>query len=530
MLAWAASDGRQGRLTGPGRSRLTEENIKKVPSAKGSVKDEPTKGGKKNEMQNKAKEKDVAEEGGIGDLFGMGGDDDDKKDDHNAGGWTDDMNKKLLDWKAANPNKAWADFATEIGKAGDECKAQFNKIKPNDWKPAVGGKGGGGGAGKKDRNKGNNKGNNQGNNQDNNNNNGNNQGQGQNKNEKKKDDNGWDAGGGNATGGNNDPVDSGNLWGGADSWDFGGNNDSGDKKSNSGDKKSNSGDKKSNSGDKKSNSGDKKSNSGDKKSNSGDKKSNSDDKKSNSGDKKSNSGDKKSNSGDAVDAWGNNDTTGADANPTWGEGTGNDGAADTTGGDAPGWDDPTWAGNATGAKSASKKSSSNKGASNAGGTDPGWGPAPGGGEIFGGWDNTSDKGGNSGGAPDAWNTALDTTTNNAAGVADQWPSNTQVPAKPASKAASKAPSNHHPSRRSSRHNQTTPANTAAPRHLEVTPDDTFSADDLRLVAKILQQDYSLVWNRVSWRFKDKTGRTLHPDVFEKKITGRVEGKGSEKRR
>ncbi|KAI4690105.1 uncharacterized protein J4E84_004286 [Alternaria hordeiaustralica] len=68
---------------------------------------------------------------------------------------------------------------------------------------------------------------------------------------------------------------------------------------------------------------------------------------------------------------------------------------------------------------------------------------------------------------------------------------------------------------------------ARPLELEVKPDDTFSADDLRLVARILQQDCSMVWNRVSWRFRDKTGRTLHPDEFEKKITGRLEGKGSE---
>jgi hypothetical protein len=30
---------------------------------------------------------------------------------------------------------------------------------------------------------------------------------------------------------------------------------------------------------------------------------------------------------------------------------------------------------------------------------------------------------------------------------------------------------------------------------------------------------------VSWRFKDKTGRNLHPDVFEKKITGRLDKDG-----
>jgi hypothetical protein len=51
---------------------------------------------------------------------------------------------------------------------------------------------------------------------------------------------------------------------------------------------------------------------------------------------------------------------------------------------------------------------------------------------------------------------------------------------------------------------------------------------LRLVARILQEDYRMVWNRVSWRFRDKTGRTVGAKVFEKKITGRVEGKEKKK--
>lgn len=71
---------------------------------------------------------------------------------------------------------------------------------------------------------------------------------------------------------------------------------------------------------------------------------------------------------------------------------------------------------------------------------------------------------------------------------------------------------------------------SAPTEYELKPDSTFSANDLRLMAKILQQDCQMVWNRVSWRFKDKTGRNLHPDVFEKKITGRVEDRGSERGR
>lgn len=61
-----------------------------------------------------------------------------------------------------------------------------------------------------------------------------------------------------------------------------------------------------------------------------------------------------------------------------------------------------------------------------------------------------------------------------------------------------------------------------PGEYKVAPDSTFSQDELKLIARILQQDCSMVWDRVSWRFKDKTGRNLHPDVFEKKITGTLE--------
>jgi hypothetical protein len=157
------------------------------------------------------------------------------------------------------------------------------------------------------------------------------------------------------------------------------------------------------------------------------------------------------------------------------------------------------------------------------------------------WGNKTGDAGTTGGGADAgdlWGgaatkgAAADTNwdsnkdqTNNTSGGFD--PSSTTWPAatKPASvkatsaKAPSKAPS----------HKSSSPNTTKTrPQEYEVKPDKDFSADDLRLVARILQQDCGMVWNRVSWRFKDKTGRTMHPDVFEKKITGRVEGKGSEK--
>ncbi|KAI4934210.1 hypothetical protein J4E85_002066 [Alternaria conjuncta] len=97
---------------------------------------------------------------------------------------------------------------------------------------------------------------------------------------------------------------------------------------------------------------------------------------------------------------------------------------------------------------------------------------------------------------------------------------------PSNKVPPRAPPQPNASNGNNNNNNTRPI-AARPLELEVKPDDTFSADDLRLVARILQQDCSMVWNRVSWRFRDKTGRTLHPDEFEKKITGRLEGKGSE---
>ncbi|EUC41849.1 hypothetical protein COCMIDRAFT_57232, partial [Bipolaris oryzae ATCC 44560] len=98
-----------------------------------------------------------------------------------------------------------------------------------------------------------------------------------------------------------------------------------------------------------------------------------------------------------------------------------------------------------------------------------------------------------------------------------------TPAKPASVPRStKAPSEAR-SRRSS--SSKSKPSAARPAEIELEPDDTFSADDLRLIARILQQDCSMVWSRLSWRFRDKTGRMLHPEVFERKITGTVEGKG-----
>ncbi|RYN28140.1 hypothetical protein AA0115_g6002 [Alternaria tenuissima] len=115
-----------------------------------------------------------------------------------------------------------------------------------------------------------------------------------------------------------------------------------------------------------------------------------------------------------------------------------------------------------------------------------------------------------------------------ASIADPWNPTAPTQNSPSKQTPSQPGSQHKASNNNNNNNNNAQPITTRPLELEVKPDDTFSADDLRLVARILQQDCSMVWNRVSWRFRDKTGRTLHPDEFEKKITGRLEGKDCEK--
>lgn len=132
-----------------------------------------------------------------------------------------------------------------------------------------------------------------------------------------------------------------------------------------------------------------------------------------------------------------------------------------------------------------------------------------------------------------WNTDNNQTNNNIGNTVNTW--ETPAPANPTYKPKSKTPT----MKATSQHNyllnaqpisNSNPARAdmVAPLSIEVTPDKTFSADDLRLIARILQRDCSSVWDRVSWAFGDKTGRRLNADEFERKITGRVEGKGSKK--
>ncbi|KAI0579915.1 hypothetical protein Alg130_07284 [Pyrenophora tritici-repentis] len=195
---------------------------------------------------------------------------------------------------------------------------------------------------------------------------------------------------------------------------------------------------------------------------------------------------------------------------------------------------------ASGVASGWEKPGETTGWDDTGDNNAGWGgptAATGGADTSGeiAWDSGNTWGGNDQAGAGADNAVTSNTWNNPGGdgVADQW----SAPTKPASaprsnKAPSKAPKAPSQSRSQGKDEVKPPEPAepapARPATIELRPDDTFSADDLRQIARILQQDCAMVWNRVSWRFKDKTGRTLHPDVFEKKITGQVEGKGSEK--
>ncbi|OAL54501.1 hypothetical protein IQ07DRAFT_271257 [Pyrenochaeta sp. DS3sAY3a] len=64
-------------------------------------------------------------------------------------------------------------------------------------------------------------------------------------------------------------------------------------------------------------------------------------------------------------------------------------------------------------------------------------------------------------------------------------------------------------------------------YVKLRPDETFDVDELCIIARILRQDTLDVWERLSYRFRDKTGRNIDPKVFEKKVNGYVEGEESD---
>lgn len=160
----------------------------------------------------------------------------------------------------------------------------------------------------------------------------------------------------------------------------------------------------------------------------------------------------------------------------------------------------------------------------------GWGGGSGDNAATGDWDN-NDTSGNPGGGDGAWNSGGDgwaAPANDATKYSNSKKASSTKDS--SSDKANKGSSNKSPSQSGSKHRsfRSEKASSSAPKEYELKTDSTFSTDDLRLIAKILQQDCSMVWNRVSWRFKDKTGRNLHPDVFEKKITGRIEDRDSDR--
>ncbi|KAF3044158.1 hypothetical protein E8E12_010497 [Didymella heteroderae] len=426
VIEWAASDGRRGRLTGPGKPRLTAATLAQVPDGKApSI---------------KAASKKVAEvdEGG---LFGSGlfdnppaapaasvkGANDDQPDISDC---NKEQDEKLMELKGEN--KTWADIATALDKKEHECKGRFTQIKPKDWKPNTAK---GGGSGKSNHHKQKRQKNSQGDDK-----------KGEDKKDGATDANAWPGDSGvnsigweNNTGGdsgNNDSKEwdiSGGGGGGGSGWDVSGDNNGGDNQdSGSFNNDNNKGWDTGGGG---------------------------------GGGGWDTSADKNDSSGFKDDSGClNNDTT--NGWDTGGGGSGNNGLdgwdINNNGGSGDGWDAPT---NDVSKDNVSKKGSSNKGSS-------------------------SNK--------DAKESSNKTT--------------------------SQSGSKHHFTRGSEKSSST------APKAYELKPDSTFSADDLRLIAKILQQDCSMVWNRVSWRFQDKTGRNLHPDVFEKKITGKTEDRGSERGR
>lgn len=425
---------------------------------------------------------------GGGDLYAEAPEKQGGKDDNNPHGFSAEDDKKIMDWRNEFSTAPWKACADLVGKTEWQCKERFKHIKPKDWRPnntKGNGGGGGGDAGKKGKNQGNGQEQNQ------------NQKQGKKNKGGKKDEapagDSMDLWGNTNSGGNS----GGNTGGAPAGWDMSFGNNTND------------------------------------------------------------------NNGTQNDAWDTGATTnpvqasGGDDTNTWGGGGGN-----TQTGDAPAWGvtntadtgatpggDTSWINdtsgegwpNTDGTKNANANANANAGSwgeggdnsnganwdthnggsnnNNAGNTsndNPWGGPATSGNDAPGGWDTTNTQDANN--APNAWDTS--------------------APTKPASQASSKGPTKksssrshrhhqHHSNHQSHTTNSNNQVNPAAPPMLELMPDDTFAADDLRLIARILQQDCSMVWNRVSWRFRDKTGRTLHPDVFERKITGRLEGKDDE---
>ncbi|KAH7395383.1 hypothetical protein DE146DRAFT_106446 [Phaeosphaeria sp. MPI-PUGE-AT-0046c] len=111
VVEWAASDGRKGKLTGPGKTRAYGEVMHTAPVEKGG---QATTG--------RPTENSEAGKAGNGD----GGEED------NPHGFTPDEDNKMIQWKTANPSGQWKIFADEIGKQPSQCKERWRQIQPKD--------------------------------------------------------------------------------------------------------------------------------------------------------------------------------------------------------------------------------------------------------------------------------------------------------------------------------------------------------------------------------------------------------------
>ncbi|KAL6710326.1 hypothetical protein ACN47E_009272 [Coniothyrium glycines] len=502
IVEWTASDGRRGKLTGTGKQRLTAAALAEVPSGKHSVKGDVAT---KSEAKKAASAKVVSEPGDLCGLFGA--EEEEKKqaskgdntgtevDKKNPLGWSEEYDKKLMDWKNEHGSGSWADCAGAVGKPQSECKQRFGQIKPADWRPPPAqGKDGGVAKGKQKQGK-----------PDKNQTQAQKSGEG----EKKMQE---------STGG-----DAANLWGpsGDDAWNTESKNkvDSGAAAgadqtwAGGGDSWANT--------------------NGNTNDSTGADAPAWDFTWPTTSEAVKTTGESKSASknGGSVKAGSNHWKTTTGVDQTWDVNGSGDNSWDNTNGNT----DGNTGGNKAASKSGSKAGSKSGGSVKAENND--WGN---GNTDASGWgiDGTNEKTGDNvweatgndttnarDGTSNPWDTINDQKDNSIGGTKPATAWDIPAPAKPASHSGgSKVASKAH-SHRSSRHKS---HSDSTQKQTELRPDDTFSVDDLRLLARILQQDAAMVWKRVSWRFRDKTGRIIDPDVFEKKITGKVEGKGSDR--
>jgi len=434
-----------------------------------------------------------------------------KKDVPNPHGFTEEQDKTIMRMKTDNAGTPWVDVVKEVGKPQNLCMERFKLIKPDGWKPAnakgKGNKGGDRAANTKE------KGNEQ--------NNGKQERKEEQRKEEEKEDDAVDMFGG--LGGllgdseeanmgnniNNGEGDAGNAWGESNAWnnDVQGTNGKNDSNENPGWGDTSNGNNGNNPG---------------------------------WGDTNNENKGNNDNSGDAGNTWGNggwkndaenNDNKNDNDNPGWGNNndvskdkpdnnvSGDGGDAWKTAGEsinAGGITSTKW-NNDTSGDGAWNNTTMNGAAdsNNFGGGNGAWGA----GNIGdGGWGQANagndgkDKGTGDGGFG-GWFDAKDEKKGSKAG----------------SKKSSKHSSHHHPDLKKHKHHFEACSHDHDDRryssHIEanyiVSPDDDFSGKDLRIAARILKQDESQVWERLSWRFRDKTGRNLHPDIFEKKFTGKV---------